>query len=144
MNRSYKLLSIFFDKKPIPEILPTIVQLNNFNEIRNYDEAFSLFDLNEYQRKIKGTEVLSCSEYKDFERKCSYLVECEKIIIVLDYYSDMQAANHLYLRRLLQAVCMISKKFPNVNVCLGISQSMAGKYLEILEEIYGSNTTKAV
>jgi len=138
MNNSYKLLSIFLDKKPIPEVIPDIVYLKNIETISNYDEEYSLFDLNIYQRKIKGMDILSCSQYEDFEKICFFISDCEKVIIEMDYFSNMHAANSLYMRRLLQAMRMITEKYPTVKVCLGYDNDIVENYAKILEEIYGS------
>lgn len=136
MKKSYQLLSIYLDHKPLPDKPLTI---DSGDKVRGYytlGESYNLFDIPVCYRKASGKVLLSDAETfkmaKDIKKSGMNI----RLSIILDYYSNAYVANVLYLKRILQLARMITEEYPKVVVSLAVSPEHTQEFQEIIKSFY--------
>ena len=119
MKKSYKLLSIFMDRTPIPSEKPVIAYIKNTDHIFDQNMGYGLLDyFGDYQRKISGTKLLSCEDEQSLINILDKLVGCDYIWIYLDFCSNIEVLNGLFVKRMLQFLYYIKCRYPDKNIGL--------------------------
>ena len=116
MKSTYKLLSIYLDGKPLPTKIPKTSNDTNVSEYYEFDEEINIFDFPICRRKVSGLKLLSFKSEDDVLEPLKLLPNCQELMVVLDYNSTGNAAYKLYLKRVLQSVYLIMKKYPNLTI----------------------------
>lgn len=122
MKSTYRLLSIFVDGVDIPCDKPDVYEADCNNIFDLYSEE-TLLDFIVNERKIAGSMLLSCENKDDLESKIQMAGKCDKLWIVLDYYSGMEAADMLYIKRTLQVMTIIQSMYPRLNIAFTASEN---------------------
>ena len=125
MKKSYKLLSIFIDSTPVPIEKPEIAYIKNIDHILDENMSYGLLDyFGDYQRKISGTKLLSCEDEQSLINILDKLTECDYIWIYLDFYSNIEALNNLFIKRTLQFLYYIKCRYPDKNIGLASDKNI--------------------
>lgn len=136
MKSTYRLLSIYLDRTPLPLNPPIIVDLSKMDLLQDMSEEYNLFDLECYQRRVGGGELLSYEEFNAITDIIDRQSWCERICIVLDYTSIAPVAAALYVRRILQLIRMLQERYPQIGFVLGADPEWIDEYRWIVHQIY--------
>lgn len=114
MKSTYKLLNIYLDGQSLPAQVPTIFDAAEVPECFELEEEMNVFDFPVCRRKISGMKLLSYHSEADVLNLISKLPDCKELVVVLNYNSASQTAYNLFLKRVLQAVFLIMKQYPDM------------------------------
>ena len=84
MKSTYKLLGVFWDREEIVETNFDVIR--KCRDILDYRYVRELFDVNNYVRKIKVSELLKANLENDVKVIINQLRHCDKIVGVIDYF----------------------------------------------------------
>ena len=118
MKKSYKLLGLFWDRKPEAS---AVYELDAYDpDYLAITEQPSLFDLVEKKRRITLTELLNVNTHQAFETIIEKLKGCNSVAIVNDCHPRSRSRIHrdFFLHRLLQVIEALSSKLPESKVML--------------------------
>lgn len=135
MKSTYRLLSIYLDRTPLPTNPPLIVDMSKLDPIQDIAQEYNLFDLESYQRRVSGSELLSCMGFHAVTRIVDAHPWCERICIVLDYTSRASVAVILYVRRILQLVRMLQERYPQIEFMLATDSELIREYQQMTYKI---------
>lgn len=136
MKSTYRLLSIYLDRKPIPVDPPVIGDLSKLDPVQNISEEYNLFDLQVYQRKIDGSILLSSDDYSFVTNIMDQHPWCGRIYIVLDYTTKATVAVTLYVKRILQVVRMLQDRYPQKQFMIVAQHDCLEQFRYTLAQIY--------
>ena len=116
MKSTYKLLNIYLDGQPLPAQIPKMLNAAEMPEYYELEEEMNIFDFPICRRKISGMKLLTYQSETEIYKEIKTLPDCKELIIILDYKSTSKSAHELYLKRILQAVYLITKCHPDLTV----------------------------
>ena len=118
MKSTYKLLGVFWDRKEIVETNFDVIR--ECRDILDYRYVRELFDVNNYVRKIKVSELLKANLENDVKVIINQLRHCDKIVGVIDYFPRVKNAvlRRLARKRILQVLNYLRKELPNAKICV--------------------------
>ena len=116
MKSTYKLLNIYLDGQPLPVQAPKIFDAADVSECCELEEEMNIFDFPVCRRRISGMKLLSYQSEANIINLIDMLPDCKELVIMLDYNSTAQAANTLFLKRVLQTALLIMKKYPDMSI----------------------------
>ena len=118
MKSTYKLLGVFWDRKEIVETNFDVIR--KCRDILDYRYVRELFDVNNYVRKIKVSELLKANLENDVKVIINQLRHCDKIVGVIDYFPRVKNAvlRRFVRKRILQVLNYLRKELPNAKICV--------------------------
>lgn len=118
MKSTYKLLGVFWDRKEIIDTQFTVVR--KCRDILDYRYERNLFDINDYVRKIKISELLKVNLEDDVEPIVKELRYCDKIVGVIDYFPHVKniVLRRFIRKRILQVLNYLRRELPNTKICV--------------------------
>ena len=137
MNKSYKLLGSFWDRRDSKVIaMPLLVKDYDLCYCEDYKVEYNLFDIDGGKRKIKFSELLKLKDFTAFEAAMKKIKWCNEIFIHVDYIPKnfKSIIARFVTKRLVQAYKMIIGKNPKAKVRLVLSDEAIDKIMPYLEE----------
>jgi hypothetical protein len=120
MKRSYKLLGLIWDQKPIHagEEKADVIDLS----VADFHRQRTLFEQEECRRRMPFEDVFGCEDDQALQRLVSDLPLCDVLYLVLDeaMVNSGRVLAKFYIRRVSQAHECLSKMLPGVDVRLGL------------------------
>lgn len=139
MKSTYRLLSIYLDRAPLPDHPPNIADLSKLDSVQDISQEYNLFDLECYQRRVSGSGLLSYTGYPAVAAVLDQQPWCERIYVVLDYVARATVATTLYMRRVLQLVRMLQGQYPQIEFTFAADAELAGKFQHLIHQIYAKD-----
>ena len=136
MKSTYKLLSIYLDGKNIPESRPLIKNSLSEDILFGLEMDYCIFDLEIYQRRISGMELLSCKNRDALEEILQLAEPCDYIWILLDFFPDMETVKLLFLKRILQIMRIMQERWKEKRIGLLVEYDNPGQYDMLLNNYY--------
>lgn len=116
MKSTYKLLNIYLDGRPLPTQIPEIVGTAEVSKYYEIEDEMNIFDFPICRRKVSGMKLLSYQSELDILNLVDRLPDCKELLIILDYNSIAEAAQNLFLKRILQVVSLLKTHYPDMNI----------------------------
>lgn len=133
MKSTYELLSIFLDNRDLPKPVPQLIALSEVPECADVGEDYNLFDLPVCRRTVSSMRLLSAMSAAEASSLADTISGCREIIVLLDYNSASRIACSLYIKRVLQAITILSEGHPELTVILA---GDVKKWTDQLQMIY--------
>ena len=131
MKSSYKLFSIFWDRKGTEDIskCPSIDVTYSFD----YKERFCLLDELGCYRTIKISELLAIDNEDEWVSIRNQLRLFRRIAIEIDYLTDSSSlvSSVFYKKRLCQIYHALLQELPNATVVVHIPKSLQTSWLKL-------------
>lgn len=118
MKSTYNLLSIHLDHQPIPKSKPQLIRVSDIPVCSEIDEEYSLMDIPYFIRKVSGLKLLSTVSLNESATLIKKNVDCQELIIILDYQCFSEIACTLYMKRILQTISYLQSCYPGMTVFL--------------------------
>lgn len=136
MKSTYRLLSIYLDRTPLPVNPPIIVDMSKLDPIQDISQEYNLFDLKCYQRRASGSVLLSYTGGPAVANILDQQPWCERIYVVLDYWSRASVATMLYMRRVMQLVRILQEQYPQIEFMLAAEPGLCVGYQQMVYQAY--------
>lgn len=120
MKRSYKLLGLIWDKKPLygGGMMVDVIDPRT----ADFRKQRTLFEQEECRRRLALEDVFACEDERTLKRLVSGTPLCDVLYLTLD--ETMMNSGHVlanfYTRRASQAYEYLSKMLPGTEVRLGL------------------------
>ena len=139
MKSTYRLLSVFLDGKALPGKEPAIMDATEYDETDDIRSERTLLDYPVCVRKTSAMFLLGQQNFNQVEMMIER-IDCRMMLVVLlDYYAGCDVANQLFIKRTLQMIEMITKRFPQASVVLASSVSELIYYRILISEVLKEN-----
>lgn len=118
MKSTYKLIGLYWDRRPEAEITETVSCYDpNYLEV---DARPCLFDYVEKKRRINLSELLSVNTSDELIALLEKLSDCDSVAVVLDYEPKAPSFTHrrFVRHRTLQAIESIREVLPETEIVL--------------------------
>jgi hypothetical protein len=122
VKSTYKILSSDLDRMPIADNIKIKTITSKEKNLFHLDETVNLFDFIWNSRILTGTQLLS-EDMKIISSKISSLYNIKEIFIEIDYFSPLIINNKLFLKRILQALQILSSSNSNFSFVIVIEES---------------------
>lgn len=136
MKKSYKLLSIYLDRKPIPFARPKVIPVNQPEAIYDVGKEYTLFDLKEFKRKQTLSSLLACKDLDEMYAIINRRKGCNNLCLWLDYLTGIAYADLLFVKRSLQCLNLLEEHFPEVTFELIANNGEEEIYDRLLDNYY--------
>lgn len=136
MKSTYRLLSVFLDRRSLPDIAPAIVDATEYDEIDDICSERTLLDYPVCIRKTSALFLLGQQSFKQIEMMIER-IDCRMTLVaLLDYHVNSTAANQLFIKRTLQMTELIVKRFPQAAVVLAAPASELKYYGMLISGVF--------
>lgn len=123
MKSTYRLLSLFLDRQALPDKEPVLADSSEYDETDDICSERNLLDFPVCIRKVSAMFLLGQESFQQVETIIEK-VDCRMtLVILLDYHAECEVANRLFIKRTLQMVEMIKKRYPRASFMLAAPAS---------------------
>ena len=137
MKKSYKLLGVEWDHYKLPYKLPIFIEKRN---VADYSLDYNLFDLEQYERCVNISEVLSSTPDLLME-VIDKIKNCDCIYINIDYepVNTSRDVISFYYLRVIQAIAFFETNLEENKIVVMSSQQAKKMCLEKWNDLYKIN-----
>jgi hypothetical protein len=121
LKSTYRILTKDLDGAPVAKNVIFKDYTSEYKMLFDLEIDINLFDFPICKRVILASNLLT-KNITEICDKIDKLSSLSEIVIVLDYYSLLDAVNKLFIKRVLQAVGLIQKIHPEIAFVITMSE----------------------
>ena len=117
MKSSYKLLGLFWDRRPMPKDCP---DFRPHRKLLNYSYPYEFFDRKRYERKINFSELLDVSSEEAIRKIIDEVKSCDMVAVRIDveYHFFCSVFVKFIAKRALQIYKFLVDNLKETHVCI--------------------------
>ena len=136
MKSTYQIPSIHLDSRPLPTVVPKIIQLSEAERYRDLSNDYDLTDYPDCKRKVSALDLLRINDEKAILSALLPFPGNMTLVVVLDYLAGCRPADSLFVRRTLQAIQLVLSLFPQVTIMLAVTPTEQDFFRDIINTAY--------
>lgn len=137
MKSTYKLLTIYLDRKPLPSAAPDIIDAEEYCNYADVREEPTLLDYLNGTRTISGRWMLQQDGVEAINTYLNRLLCCRKLYCLLDYNSNSIVANRLFMKRMMQILQVLQATNPDKTIQLISPKENLILFQQLSDELCG-------
>ncbi|MBR2659915.1 MAG: hypothetical protein IKE15_00790 [Clostridia bacterium] len=136
MKSTYKLLTIYLDRKPLPSVAPVIVDAGGCSCFVDIREEPTLLDYLNGTRTVSGRWMLRQDSIEMLNIYINRLLNCQKLYCLIDYCSESIIANRIFIKRMLQMLGIIQTINMDISLQFAAPKDKIALFQQISDELY--------
>ncbi len=120
----------------LPDTAPAIVDATKYDEFDDICSERTLLDYPVCIRKTSAMFLLGQQSFKQIEMMIER-IDCRMtLVVLLDYHVNSAVANQLFIKRMLQMIEMIVKRFPQASIVSAAPVSERNYYGMLISDVF--------